>query len=434
MAQEAPYHWIKKVEEGLTEAKIIPLWGSAPPFPWEECANRLSQVLSASLSLSPQETQWRSHEDLLVGLGENPIHFTVELTPLSSVVHWIFPSSDIEKLVIATLSEEPNLKSFSDPDLLEGFYTFLAAKAMYAVESLKTFGDLSLKFVEKQPLPEEGALCLDVAIKLKEETIWGRLISPPAFLHTFRQYFHKIKSALFSTELRQTVEVDLHFEVGRTTIPLKDLKRTEAGDFLLLDHCSFDPKTKKGLLTAFLDSTALFRAELADRELTILDYSFYHEENNPMPRKNINEDEDDPFDDPDEFDEDDDEDEDEDGEDEDEDEDLEEEDEFESEEELEEPEEGGEEGFGGAPEPREKESLKEVIATEQIPVTLTVEIARLRMNLDKLLELKPGNVLELAVNIQEPVTLRMNGKKIARGELIKLGDLLGVKILRIGEV
>ena len=60
-----------------------------------------------------------------------------------------------------------------------------------------------------------------------------------------------------------------------------------------------------------------------------------------------------------------------------------------------------------------------------------MEIGRLKINLDKLLHLKPGNVLELSVRPEQGVDLSIGGKKMAKAELIKLGDVLGVKILHL---
>ena len=74
---------------------------------------------------------------------------------------------------------------------------------------------------------------------------------------------------------------------------------------------------------------------------------------------------------------------------------------------------------------------EEIIATHEIPLTLIVEVARLRINLDKLLHLAPGNVLELSIKPEQGVDLTIGGKKVAKAELIKLGEMLGVKILQI---
>jgi len=76
--------------------------------------------------------------------------------------------------------------------------------------------------------------------------------------------------------------------------------------------------------------------------------------------------------------------------------------------------------------------MEQVIASSEIPLTIIVEIGRVRMNLNKLLELVPGNVLDLAVHTDSGVRLFTGGKCIATGELVALGETVGVKITKIG--
>ena len=68
----------------------------------------------------------------------------------------------------------------------------------------------------------------------------------------------------------------------------------------------------------------------------------------------------------------------------------------------------------------------------ELPINLTVEIACFKISLDKLKKLQPGNFLELPVSLKDNVNLTVNGEKIGKGELIKLGEVLGVKVLEIG--
>ncbi len=78
--------------------------------------------------------------------------------------------------------------------------------------------------------------------------------------------------------------------------------------------------------------------------------------------------------------------------------------------------------------------LRETLtASKDIPFPIVIEIDRIHLPLEKLLSLEPGNVLELPIRPEQGVYLTVHGKKIARGELIKLGDTVGVKILEIGE-
>ena len=75
--------------------------------------------------------------------------------------------------------------------------------------------------------------------------------------------------------------------------------------------------------------------------------------------------------------------------------------------------------------------LEPLIRSKDIPLTIHVEVAHLKMPLKTLLSLQPGNTLELKVRPETGVNLTVNGKVIGRGELIQIGDLLGVKVTEI---
>jgi flagellar motor switch protein FliN len=80
-----------------------------------------------------------------------------------------------------------------------------------------------------------------------------------------------------------------------------------------------------------------------------------------------------------------------------------------------------------------KAPSKNLSLPKDIPFPIVVEIGQLKMSLEKLLQLQPGNVLEMTVRPEQGVYLTVHGKRIAQGELIKIGDVLGVKILHLSE-
>jgi flagellar motor switch protein FliN/FliY len=87
----------------------------------------------------------------------------------------------------------------------------------------------------------------------------------------------------------------------------------------------------------------------------------------------------------------------------------------------------------------EEEKIEEVspveegaISIKDTPLKVTVELAKISMTLEKLTSLQTGNFLELSTSLEGPINLTVNGKKIGKGELISLGETLGVKILEIG--
>ena len=74
----------------------------------------------------------------------------------------------------------------------------------------------------------------------------------------------------------------------------------------------------------------------------------------------------------------------------------------------------------------------ETISVHEVPLHIVVEAGRLKMSLQQLLDLQPGNLLELGVSPESGVNLVVSGKVVGRGELVKVGDALGVRVLEKG--
>jgi flagellar motor switch protein FliN len=86
------------------------------------------------------------------------------------------------------------------------------------------------------------------------------------------------------------------------------------------------------------------------------------------------------------------------------------------------------------PEIRQDGAEKSKSVFSSIPVTVEVMLGTATLQLVDLMNLKAGSDLQLDQAIGEPVTVIVNGKKIAKGELYVLetrGDLLGVRITEI---
>jgi flagellar motor switch protein FliN/FliY len=78
---------------------------------------------------------------------------------------------------------------------------------------------------------------------------------------------------------------------------------------------------------------------------------------------------------------------------------------------------------------KEEESPSETSASSDL--TLTAEIGHMSMPLNKLLHLEPGMMIDLAMSPEQNIDLTLSGKKVAKGELLKLGETLGLRILDI---
>jgi flagellar motor switch protein FliN/FliY len=66
-----------------------------------------------------------------------------------------------------------------------------------------------------------------------------------------------------------------------------------------------------------------------------------------------------------------------------------------------------------------------------IELALTVEVGGLNIALKDLMSVEPGQLLALDRMTSEPVSVLVNGKPFARGEIVAIGDRYGVRLLEI---
>ncbi len=66
-----------------------------------------------------------------------------------------------------------------------------------------------------------------------------------------------------------------------------------------------------------------------------------------------------------------------------------------------------------------------------IPLELTVEVGRRSMTMGELIDLMPGTVVELDRPAGDQLDILANGKLVARGEAVVVGDRYGIRILEI---
>jgi flagellar motor switch protein FliN/FliY len=66
-----------------------------------------------------------------------------------------------------------------------------------------------------------------------------------------------------------------------------------------------------------------------------------------------------------------------------------------------------------------------------INLRVSVELGRTTMTIREVLNLGPGTVIELDRLAGEPVDISINGKPIAKGEVVVIGDMFGVRVIDI---
>ena len=66
-----------------------------------------------------------------------------------------------------------------------------------------------------------------------------------------------------------------------------------------------------------------------------------------------------------------------------------------------------------------------------IPITLSVEVGTTTLKLRDLMRLSQGSVLELDRGVGEPMMVKINDTVIAKGEIVAVGDKLGISVTDI---
>jgi len=88
----------------------------------------------------------------------------------------------------------------------------------------------------------------------------------------------------------------------------------------------------------------------------------------------------------------------------------------------------GEAGAGNAPFLRRQLDL-----IRGVKVKVSVTLGGAEVSVGKLFDLKSGEVVTLERRVNEPLDLCIDGKLVARGELVVVGDNLGLRVTEIVE-
>lgn len=67
----------------------------------------------------------------------------------------------------------------------------------------------------------------------------------------------------------------------------------------------------------------------------------------------------------------------------------------------------------------------------EVPVRVTVQIGKARMNLAHLIDMRPGTLVPLDREAHEPADILVNGRIVARGEVVTIDHSYGVRITSV---
>lgn len=414
-----PYDWLKEIPTSLLQMDEIPLLGHPPVFPWDEFTTKLADTFQLKdLRIKSSGVEWRTSEEILNGLGGSPIAIHISIPGLEGDICWLFPEADVKYVMSLLLTKTKQPLELLDPDFEKGFLDFLTYEVFQVFNQCNFDSTLNPHLLEEGSIPTEEALCNDIVIELDGRTFVGRLILSKAFQKSWKErYAVRTLEIPMQSVLAQKVEIPVHIVVGETSLTLNEWKKVNPGDFITLDYCSLDPSDEKGRVTLTVNGQPFYRGRLKDGNIKILEHPLYFEAETHMAQQDEPKEEE--FE-PSQFD------------------DVEEETfneesiDMESDEAIEDLLSKAEKSLESKDAEAKVQAAEPPLKPEEIPLSIVVEVGRLQMSVQKLLELQPGNLLELNVRPEMGVDLVINGRRIGKGELLRIGEVLGVRILDIG--
>ncbi|MBI2178154.1 MAG: flagellar motor switch protein FliN [Candidatus Tectomicrobia bacterium] len=88
----------------------------------------------------------------------------------------------------------------------------------------------------------------------------------------------------------------------------------------------------------------------------------------------------------------------------------------------------GESGGGGLAAAADEAGPINIDLIMDLPLQVVVELGRTTMLINDLLQLGQGSVIELNKQVGEPLDILVNGKLVARGEVVVVRDKFGIRI------
>ena len=397
-------HWIKQIHHILDEAKKIPMWGALPSFPLNTFSKLLAEQLGVdAITIELSAPDWIDAGAIRSLYTNTSAIESIAIAPFAGQMFWLMSSKD-QEILTKTLLSRTDIIGFAEESFTKGFYKYLLLQAMDCFEQSKSYPELHPELRESLEPSLESYCIMNIAIKIQDTTIFAKWAISSSMQQEITSHYAQKTSSITSHALSKDVALELRLQIATTTLSVSEWQSIKQGDCILLEHSSYDPISHKGSVSILLEDTPILRGRLKKNSVKIQDYAFYYEELQPMtdesipPEKQEIQEEsytDDPLS------------------------------------ETEEPLTDDTEHLWSESGPH-KEQIEKLISSREIPIQLVVEVDRIRINLEHLLELRPGNVLELSIKPEQGVYLTVAGKKVAHGERIKLGDVLGLKILKIG--
>ena len=393
-----------RLESSLETEEPSHFWLPSEEFDLADFEERIASKLHLEgLKISTSKPKKRGREKLLEGLGKTPLIYRLQMSSFEEVPFIAAAQGDVDEMLSWFVEEGDYSLGSEQEGFQEAIFQFVLAQAIQEFEATHFLVDTKIR-LEEEPLVEQDCSIIDFFAEYRERTIQLRLLCPLSFVSSLEKSKQPTKLSLDQLAETKDIPLTASFILGKVQLKQQEWSSIKVGDWVQLDQCSYRPEEKKGLFILSVLDIPIFHAKLKDGRLKLIDYALelagesmdnqdYEPPHEPQPPS--------------------------------------------SEEPL------NEENFEKEGEPFEQGEEHLDVEASQIPqptleslekasLEVRVEAGRLNISLKQLLSLQPGSVLETSIQPDSGVTLSVGQTPIARGELVELGDFLGVRITEIG--
>lgn len=376
---------LRRLSQALVPLDRIPLSGGAPVFPMDAVCERLQEIFELkSAKINLELPTWLAKGELLEGIGEETLLVPLICSPIVAPLFLAIARSDLVKAMLLLFSGDQEAAAQFDSSMREAFVHFIMLQLLQRLNEEGYPGEeLSFRCGSPLPLPEEAALSIDLSLSLSRRKIHSRLLIPNTFYQEWCRRFAKRTPSPLPDALIQGLDLLLHLELGEIDLSYAEWSRVNSGDFIAFENID----SEKIRIT--LEGETLFGGRMTPEGVIIEPSPPSREVREKMDEEREHEEQ------------------------------L-----AESEEEWEEEDEEEEE--------KAKPSTHGMLSPDKIPLRLTVEIGQVATTAERLLTMQPGNVIELKRSLEQGVDLVVNGRRVGRGELMQIGDQIGVRVIEVG--
>lgn len=428
--EPSPYPYIEKC---LIEALDLPLNKSAFSVPTDALLDKLAELFHIEKpSLTSSDAKIIPEDELEKLFSENVFFERLIFPPIEGELYLIISPDSLKEIAHLALHKEAKEDEIASHDFLEGMKRFLVTEVLLTLNALR-FNLAASALIEQKKAPSIPGCLYPLTLTFSAHKIPFHLFATTDFLKSYQTYVKPEKETKIPESLQKSLITEVSLEAGQFSMKLSEFSSLKEGDFITLDRCSIDPDSGHGNISFCLKQKLIFRGKIKEGQIKILEYPFdtigdlntmndepkIPENSYPVPEKpaipeplstskpseNPSEQEagsdTNPWIEP-----------------------------------------GlpplGEEASAGISRPDIQEPVMKKTGSNlknpgDISLDVHVELGRLEITAEKLLNLAPGQILDLGIHVEQGVSCMVGDTKVASGQLVKLGDLIGVRLTAVAQ-